>query len=118
MTAGEPRRWSLTLYVNGSSPQSVAAVHTMQELLAQQEPGRIELSIVDVSERPALAIVDQVIAVPTLVRRMPEPVRRLVGQLADPGRVRLALDLARDLDPSAGAEHSQNEPGPAEGGPS
>ena len=93
-------RWLLTLYVAGASPRSAGAIDTVRRISAEDDaeclgllPGRVELRIVDVSEQPAPAISDDIVAVPTLVKRLPPPLRTLVGNLADADRVRAGLDL-------------------------
>ena len=85
--------WTLTLYVSGASPRSAEAIDTIRRICDEELAGRVDLNIVDVAEQPALAISDDIIAVPTLVKRLPPPVRRLVGNLADTDRVRAGLDL-------------------------
>jgi circadian clock protein KaiB len=95
MTDGEPRpRWSLTLYVSGASPRSTAAIDTARGICDDAElAGQVDLHIIDVNEQPALAISDDIVAVPTLVKRRPAPLRQLVGNLSDVDRVRAGLDL-------------------------
>ena len=85
--------WSLILYVNGASPQSARAVENVQRICAEDLEGRVELEIVDVRFQSALLIRDRVLASPTLVKRLPAPLRRLVGDLSDNERVRIGLDL-------------------------
>lgn len=92
-TAGGPARWSLTLYVSGASPRSTAALETVRRICDEELVGRVDLRIVDVTEEPARLLADQVMAVPTLVKHQPLPLRRLVGDLSDVGRVRAGLDL-------------------------
>ena len=87
------RRWSLTLYVSGASPRSAEAIDTVRRICDEELAGRVELRIVDVSEQPTQAISDDILAVPTLVKRRPPPPRRLVGNLADADRVRAGLNL-------------------------
>ena len=91
-SAADPQ-WSLTLYVSGASPRSAEAIDTIRRICDEELTGRVEMNIVDVAEQPALAVNDDIIAVPTLVKRLPPPVRRLVGNLADADRVRAGLDL-------------------------
>ena len=86
-------RWSLTLYVAGASPRSAEAIDTVRRICDEELAGRVELRIVDVSEQPALAIGEGIVAVPTLVKRGPAPFRWLVGNLADADRIRAGLDL-------------------------
>ena len=92
-TAGGPVRWSLTLYVSGASPRSTAALETVRRICDDELRGRVDLRVVDVTEEPARLLGDQVMAIPTLVKHEPAPLRRLVGDLADAQRVRAALDL-------------------------
>ena len=100
MTTPHPR-WALTLYVSGASPHSAQALETVRRLCDEELPGQVELLVVDVAENPDLAARDHIVAVPTLVKRLPAPPRQLVGDLADVDRLRAGLDLAAD--PSAPA---------------
>ena len=93
-TAGGPVRWSLTLYVSGASPRSTAALETVRRICDDELRGRVDLRVVDVAAEPARLLGDQVLAIPTLIKHEPAPLRRLVGDLADAQRVRAALDLA------------------------
>ena len=92
MTDDDPR-WSLTLYVSGASPRSAEALETVRRLCDEELPGQVELQVVDITDAPALAARDRIVAVPTLVKRMPAPPRQLVGDLADLDRVRAGLDM-------------------------
>ena len=92
MTTRHPR-WSLTLYVSGASPHSAQALATVQRLCNEELPGQIELQVVDVADDPALAIRDRIVAIPTLVKRLPAPSRQLVGDLDDVDRIRARLDM-------------------------
>ena len=92
MTAPRPR-WKLTLYVSGASAHSAQALETVRRLCDEELRGQVELQVVDVADQPALAVQDRIVAVPTLVKRLPAPPRRLVGDLADLGRVRAGIDL-------------------------
>lgn len=98
MTAAATPEWSLTLYVNGASPRSLSAVDTIRRLCDEELAGLVDLEIVDIEDRPALVVRDEVVAVPTLIKRMPGPLRRLVGDLSDPDRVRRGLDLGPIVD--------------------
>ena len=95
MTAdlSEPR-WALTLYVNGASPRSAEAIVAVRRLCDEELPGRVDLTVLNAAEHPAMVKSDNILALPTLVKHTPEPLRRLVGNLTDMARVRAALDLA------------------------
>lgn len=88
-----PPRWSLTLYVHGTSPRSAEAIDNVSRICETELDGLVDLEIIDLRDTPAAVLPDDVIAVPTLVRRWPLPVRRLVGGLSDMTRLHLALDL-------------------------
>ena len=88
-------RWSLTLYVSGASPRSAQALETVRRLCDEELTGQVELQVVDVTEDPARAVRDRIVAIPTLVKRLPVPPRQLVGDLADVDRLRAGLDLGR-----------------------
>jgi circadian clock protein KaiB len=89
----EPVRWSLTLYVSGASPRSAAAVDAVRKVCAEDLAGRVDLQVVDVRDDVGRVLSDQVLAVPTLIKRLPAPLRRLVGDLEDVERLRAGLDL-------------------------
>lgn len=90
----EESRWSLTLYVNGYSRRSLEAIEVVRRLCDAELSEQVDLEIVDLAKHPSLVMRDNVFAAPTLIRRLPVPLRRLVGNLSDVEKVRLALDLA------------------------
>jgi len=90
----EQPRWSLTLYVSGASTHSGQALETVRRLCDEELAGQVELEVVDVADEPALAARDRIVAVPTLVKRLPPPPRQLVGDLADVDGLRARLDLS------------------------
>ena len=92
-TDGDRPRWSLRLYVSGASPRSAQALEAVRRLCDEDLAGRVELEVVDVADEPAAVARDGIVAVPTLVQRLPAPTRQLVGDLADVDRLRAALDL-------------------------
>lgn len=94
-------RWALTLYVSGASPRSAEAVATVRRICDEDLAGRVDLTVVNASDHPALVVRDQILALPTLVKHAPEPLRHLVGNFTDVERVRAGLDLAplRSPDP-------------------
>jgi len=85
--------WALTLYVNGASPQSIRAIETVWGLCDNELANQVDLEVVDVHLQPALVERDQILALPTLIKRLPVPPRRLVGDLADLERIRSGLHL-------------------------
>jgi circadian clock protein KaiB len=89
----EPIHWVLTLYVNGASPRSTAALVNIRKLCDHELAGRVDLTVVDIRTDPEAAIRDKIIAIPTLVKQQPAPIRYLVGDLANEERVRSALDI-------------------------
>ena len=99
VVAGTPseERYVLRLYVTGMTPRSTEAFATIKALCEKRLQGRYELEVIDIYQHPQLAIDEQIIAVPTLVKKLPAPLRRLVGDLSNEERVLLGLDLRRKL---------------------
>jgi circadian clock protein KaiB len=85
----------LTLYVTGQTPRSLRAIASLRELCEQELHGRYELTVVDVLEHPQLAEDQKILATPTVVKELPPPIRRIIGDLSDTERVLLGLDLRR-----------------------
>jgi len=85
--------WSLRLYVAGQSPKSLRAFANLQSLCEAHLAGRHEIEIIDLVEHPALARSDDVLAIPTLVRRLPPPLHKVIGDLSDTDRVLVGLRL-------------------------
>jgi circadian clock protein KaiB len=83
----------LRLYVAGTTPQSTRAILNIQNICEEHLKGRYQLEVIDIYQRPQLAKDEQIIAVPTLVKRLPEPLRRLIGSFSDSERVLVGLDL-------------------------
>jgi circadian clock protein KaiB len=88
------QRWELTLYVNGASPRSAEAIVTVREICDQDLAGIVDLTVLNAADHPELVLRDHILALPTLVKHSPAPLRHLVGHMTDADRVRLALDLA------------------------
>jgi circadian clock protein KaiB len=86
-------RYVLRLYVTGMTPNSVHAIENMKAICGQYLEGRYDLQIIDVYKQPALAKGEQIIAAPTLVKKLPLPLRRFVGDLSNTERVLFGLDL-------------------------
>lgn len=88
--------YHLRLYVAGQSPKSVRAVENLRRVCEEHLPGRYEIELVDLVQNPHLARGDEIIAVPTLIRKLPEPVRRIIGDLSDTEKVLIGLQLRKD----------------------
>jgi circadian clock protein KaiB len=86
-------RWALTLYVDGVSTSSIHAIETVRRVCDEELEGHVDLEVIDVRQHSARVARDQVIAVPTLIKRFPAPPRRIVGDLSDSSWMRLALDI-------------------------
>jgi len=85
--------WELRLYVAGMTPTSIRAFENLKRLCEEHMHGAYKIQVVDLLERPTLARGDQIIAVPTLVRRLPTPVKKIIGDLSNTERVLVGLDL-------------------------
>jgi circadian clock protein KaiB len=86
-------RYILRLYITGQTPRSLQSVENLRTLCDKYLPGQFELEVVDIYQQPAMAAAGQIIAAPTLIKSMPLPLRRLVGDFSDQERVILGLDL-------------------------
>jgi circadian clock protein KaiB len=91
--ATETEIWHLRLYVAGQSPKSLRAFVNLTELCEEHLPGRHEIEVIDLMEHPGLARSDDILAIPTLVRRLPAPLRKIIGDLSDTERVLVGLRL-------------------------
>ena len=85
--------WDLRLYVAGQTPKSLAAFANLKKICEQHLPGQYRIEVVDLLENPQLARDDQILAIPTLVRKLPEPIRKIIGDLSDTERVLVGLQL-------------------------
>ena len=94
-SAAKESRYVLRLYVTGQTPRSLQSVENLQRLCEKHLPGRFDLEVIDIYQQPALAAEGQIIAAPTLIKAMPLPLRRLVGDFSDANRVVLGLDLRK-----------------------
>jgi circadian clock protein KaiB len=93
-TAVEPTEvWHLRLYVAGQSPKSLRAFANLKDLCDEHLAGRYEIEVIDLVEHPALARADDVLAIPTLVRRLPAPLQKIIGDLSDTERVLVGLRI-------------------------
>ena len=98
MTSGEPEeteKWERRLYIAGQTPRSVAAFRNLKKVCEEYLAGRYEIEVIDLLVNPRLAKDHQIIAIPTLVRTLPDPVRKVIGDLSDVERTLVGLDLIR-----------------------
>jgi circadian clock protein KaiB len=86
-------KWLLRLYVAGRSPKCVTALENLKRFCEERMAGHYEIEVIDLLENPRLAKDDQIIAIPTLVRRLPEPLKKIIGNLSDTQRMLVGLDL-------------------------
>ena len=86
-------RWDLRLYVAGMTPTAKRALANIREICEAHLAGQYSVEVIDLLERPGLAEGEQILAVPTLVRRLPQPLRKLIGDLSDTQKVIVGLDI-------------------------
>jgi circadian clock protein KaiB len=91
--AEKPELWELRLYVAGQTPRCVTAFANLKKLCEQHLQGNYRIEVIDLLKNPQLARGDQILAIPTLVRKLPEPVRKIIGDLSNTERVLVGLDL-------------------------
>ena len=95
---GHGRHYDLRLYVAGQSPKSLAAFANLKELCEVHLAGKYRIEVIDLVKKPQLARDDQIIAIPTLVRRLPQPVRKIIGDLCDPRKTLIGLELSEKVE--------------------
>ena len=86
-------KWELRLYTAGQTPKSLAAIRNLKKVCEEHLAGRYEIEIIDLLKNPRLAKDDQIVAIPTLVRKLPDPVRKIIGDLSDTERALVGLQL-------------------------
>ena len=89
----KPETWQLRLYTAGQSPKSLAAYANLKKLCEEHLQGRYTIEVIDLRKQPQLAAGDQIVAIPTLVRKLPAPLRRIVGDLSNTERTLVGLQL-------------------------
>jgi len=87
------KKWELRLYVAGQTPKSVTAFANLKRICEDHLAGHYRIEVIDVMENPELARTEQIVAIPTLVRKLPEPLRRIIGDLSDVERTLVGLQL-------------------------
>ena len=85
--------WNLRLYVAGQTPKSIMALTNLKKLCEEHLKGKYTLDVIDLLQKPQLAKGDQILAIPTLVRKLPVPIRKIIGDLSNTERVLVGLDL-------------------------
>jgi circadian clock protein KaiB len=88
-----PDIWELRLYVAGQTPKAITAFSNLKKICEKHLAGKYRIEVIDLLENPQLARGDQIIALPTLVRKLPEPMRKIIGDLSNTERVLVGLDL-------------------------
>ena len=88
-------QYVLRLYVTGTTPNSIRAIKNLQEICERHLKGRYSLEVVDVYQQPTLAKGEQIIAAPTLIKKLPLPLRRFIGDLSNTEKILLGLDLRK-----------------------
>ena len=89
-----PGRIHLRLYVAGQTPRSLAAMANLKQVCEERVPGKYKIEIIDLLKKPQLAAGDQILAVPTLVRSLPQPIRKIIGDLSNKEKLLIGLDIA------------------------
>ncbi len=95
LAVGDAVRYVLRLYIISTTPQSMRAVANIRKICEEHLQGRYELEVIDLSQHPALAEGEQIIATPTLIKQLPLPLRRFIGDLSQTDRILLGLDLRK-----------------------
>ena len=90
---GDTVSWNLRLYVAGQTPKSLRALTNLTHICETYLAGQYHIAIIDLLENPQLASGDQILAIPTLIRKLPEPMRKIIGDLSNTERVLVGLDL-------------------------
>jgi len=83
----------MRLYIAGQTPKSLRALANLKQICEQHLAGKYHIEIIDLLENPQLASIDQILAIPTLIRKLPEPMRKIIGDLSNVERVLVGLDL-------------------------
>lgn len=99
----DEERWELRLYVAGQTPRSVEAFAHLERICEEHLQGRYTIEVIDLLENPTLAVGDQIIAIPTVVRRLPAPMKKIIGDLSNMERVIVGLNLTPMPKPKSAA---------------
>jgi circadian clock protein KaiB len=88
-----PDTYNLRLYVAGQTPKSIAAIANLKKICEQHLSGRYDIEVIDLMKNPALAQRHQIVAIPTLIRQLPEPLKRIIGDLSNSEKVLVGLNI-------------------------
>ncbi len=91
--SGDKAEWQLRLYVAGQTTKSIAALINLERICETHLAGRYQIEVIDLIENPQLAAGDQILAIPTLVRKLPPPIKKIIGDLSNEERVLVGLDM-------------------------
>jgi len=91
--------WELRLYVAGQTSRSITALANLKKLCNEHLPGRHSIEVIDLGQRPEMARQDQIVAIPTLVRKLPQPIRKIIGDLSNTDRALVALEVRTQTAP-------------------
>ncbi len=89
----KPSLWELRLYVAGHTPKSITAFNNLKKICEEHMPGKYHIEVIDLVKNPQLTKGDQILAIPTLVRKLPPPLKKIIGDLSNTVRVLVGLDL-------------------------
>ncbi len=92
-TKAGAERWQLRLYVAGQTPKSITALTNLKRICEAHMAGQYEIEVIDLLKNPQLAEGDQILAIPTLVRKLPTPIKKIIGDLSNEVRVLVGLDV-------------------------
>src|SRR5690349_12302071 len=92
-TSSKPDKWELRLYVAGKTPKSVTALANLEKLCEEHLKGKYKIEVIDLLIHPQLAEGDQILAIPTLVRKVPVPIRKIIGDLSNEEKVLVGLNI-------------------------
>ena len=87
------KEYQLRLYVAGQTPKSISAFNNLKRICEEHVPGRYKIEVIDLLRNPKLARDDQIVAIPTLVRKLPDPIRKIIGDLSDRERTLVGLQI-------------------------
>jgi circadian clock protein KaiB len=93
----DAKKWNLRLYVAGQTPKSIVALANLRRICDEHMSGQYRIEVIDLMENPQLARRDQIVAIPTLIRELPSPLKRIIGDLSNTERVLIGLDVAPQI---------------------